>query len=132
MLKIAIIGSGFIGRAWAISYARSGHDVVIWDLDSEAASKAISYIEGVLGDLKQNDLLNGNTPAQVLSHLSVTDDMEVALKGAIHIQENTPEDVEIKKQVFPQNSRPSKNKKKRRCPEGSVGSQLQIPLFDSL
>lgn len=100
MLKIAIIGSGFIGRAWAISYARSGHDVVIWDLDSEAAAKAISYIEGVLGDLKQNDLLNGNTPAQVLSHLSATDDMEVALKGAIHVQENTPEDVEIKKQVF--------------------------------
>ncbi|TIX75913.1 MAG: hypothetical protein E5V24_30660, partial [Mesorhizobium sp.] len=27
MMKVAIIGSGFIGRAWAISFARAGHDV---------------------------------------------------------------------------------------------------------
>ena len=100
MSKIAIIGSGFIGRAWAISYARSGYDVVIWDLDAEAAGAALSYIKGVLGDLEQNDLLKGNTPVEVLSHLSTTDDMKIALQGAVHVQENTPEDVQIKKQVF--------------------------------
>ena len=100
MSKIAIIGSGFIGRAWAISYARSGHDVVIWDVDSAAAGKAISYIEGVLGDLDQNELLNGHTPDQVLSHLSTSDDLETALKDVVHVQESTPEDVEIKKQIF--------------------------------
>jgi len=98
--KISIIGSGFIGRAWAISFARSGYDVVIWDLDTEASVMALSYIKGVLGDLEQNDLLKGNTPGEVLSHLSTTDDMKIALQGAVHVQENTPEDVQIKKQVF--------------------------------
>ncbi|WP_348632441.1 3-hydroxyacyl-CoA dehydrogenase NAD-binding domain-containing protein, partial [Mesorhizobium sp. M2D.F.Ca.ET.148.01.1.1] len=27
MAQVAIVGSGFIGRAWAISFARAGHDV---------------------------------------------------------------------------------------------------------
>jgi len=27
MAKVAIIGWGFVGRAWAISYARAGHDI---------------------------------------------------------------------------------------------------------
>jgi 3-hydroxyacyl-CoA dehydrogenase len=29
MSKIAIVGTGFIGRAWAISFARAGHDVAL-------------------------------------------------------------------------------------------------------
>ena len=31
MTKIAIIGSGFIGRAWAITFARAGFDVALAD-----------------------------------------------------------------------------------------------------
>jgi FAD dependent oxidoreductase len=29
--KVAIVGSGLVGRAWAISFARGGHDVVLFD-----------------------------------------------------------------------------------------------------
>jgi 3-hydroxyacyl-CoA dehydrogenase len=29
MSKVAIVGSGFIGRAWAITFARAGHDVTM-------------------------------------------------------------------------------------------------------
>lgn len=100
MANVAIIGSGFIGRAWAISYARAGHDVVIWDLEADAPAQAVSYIEGVLGDLDKNGLLNGNTPGQVLARLSTSTDMVEALKNADYVQENTPENVDIKKQVF--------------------------------
>ena len=28
--KIAIVGTGLIGRAWAISFARGGFDVALW------------------------------------------------------------------------------------------------------
>ncbi|NQV99717.1 MAG: 3-hydroxyacyl-CoA dehydrogenase [Rhodospirillales bacterium] len=100
MSKIAIIGSGFIGRAWAISYARAGHDVVIWDIEGDAPVKAVSYIEGVLGDLDSNGLLNGNTPVQVLRRLSTTSDLQAALRDVDYVQENTPENVDIKKKIF--------------------------------
>ena len=43
MTKVAIIGSGFVGRAWAISFARAGHDTYtreIWANDYETATGA--------------------------------------------------------------------------------------------
>jgi len=100
MANVTIVGSGFIGRAWAISYARAGHDVVIWDIDADAASKAVAYISDVLADLDHNGLLNGNSPEQVLANLTTSSDLEAALQNANYVQENTPENLEIKKQVF--------------------------------
>ena len=100
MAKVAIIGSGFIGRAWAISYARAGNDVVLWDQDADAPAAALDYIDGVLGTLDENGLLNGNSPADVRARMSAADDLEAALEGADHVQENTPEVVEIKREIY--------------------------------
>ena len=36
MSKIALIGLGLVGRAWAVSFARAGHEVAIWDERPEA------------------------------------------------------------------------------------------------
>ncbi|MEK1886108.1 MAG: 3-hydroxyacyl-CoA dehydrogenase [Phyllobacterium sp.] len=102
MRRTAIIGSGFIGRAWAISFARAGHEVVLWDQSPEAVEKARGYIADVLADLDRNDLLNGNSPQTVLARIAPQADLAEALKGANHIQENTPEDLDIKRAVFAQ------------------------------
>ena len=100
MARVAIVGSGFIGRAWAISYARAGHDVVLWDAVPEAPDRAIEYIAGVLPELSANGLLGGAEPARVRARLSTADTLEQALDGVDHVQENTPEDVEVKRKVF--------------------------------
>ncbi len=100
MARVAIIGSGFIGRAWAISYARAGHDVVLWDTVPDAPDRAIDYIAGVLPELSANGLLGGAEPAQLRARLSTADTLEQALDGVDHVQENTPEDVEVKRKVF--------------------------------
>ena len=55
--KVAIVGTGFIGRAWAISFARAGHDVALWDEEPSAPAAALAYIEGLLPDLAEHDLL---------------------------------------------------------------------------
>lgn len=100
MSKIAIVGSGFIGRAWAISFARAGHDVALWDQAPEATTAARDYIAGVLGDLAASDLLNGQTPDAVLARISTTTELAGALNGATHVQENTPENLDIKRDIF--------------------------------
>ena len=41
MEKIAIIGAGLIGRAWAMVFARAGHPVKLWDTDAGAVPKAL-------------------------------------------------------------------------------------------
>src|SRR4051812_40702453 len=97
MVRIAIIGSGFIGRAWAITFARAGHDVVLWDEDSSAPAKALGFIREMLPDLAENDLLQGRTPEDVLSRISVEADLATALAGADHVQENAPERLDVKR-----------------------------------
>jgi 3-hydroxyacyl-CoA dehydrogenase len=100
LARVAIVGSGFIGRAWAISYARAGHEVVLWDAVPDAPDRAIDYIAGVLPELSANGLLRGTEPARVRSRLSTAETLERALDGVDHVQENTPEDVEVKREVF--------------------------------
>jgi 3-hydroxyacyl-CoA dehydrogenase len=96
----AIIGSGFIGRAWAISFARAGSRVRLWDEADGEAEKALTYISGVLDDLARNDLLNGATPAAVLARIKPAATLAEAVAEAIHVQENTPEMLDIKIKVF--------------------------------
>jgi len=100
MSAVAIVGSGFIGRAWAISFSRAGHEVRLWDQSAEATQGAHAYISGVLADLAANDLLRGQSPEAVLSRIAVVADLGEALSGAVHIQENTPEDRVVKRAVF--------------------------------
>jgi 3-hydroxyacyl-CoA dehydrogenase len=100
MAKVAIIGSGFVGRAWAISFARAGHDIALWDADAAAPAAAIAFIDAILPDLAANDLLDGRSPAEVRALLRAASAIDEALAGVSHVQENTPEDVEVKREVF--------------------------------
>lgn len=96
----AIIGSGFIGRAWAISFARAGSQVRLWDEADGASEKALGYISGILDDLSHHDLLNGETPATVLARIAPATTLDEAVADALHVQENTPEILATKIEVF--------------------------------
>lgn len=100
MANVAIIGSGFIGRAWAISFARAGHAVRLWDAVEAAPAAARDYIAGVLPDLARNDLLGDATPNVLMSRITGHTSLEAALDGVEHVQENTPEVLETKRKVF--------------------------------
>ena len=100
MSKVAIVGAGFIGRAWAISLARAGHTVALWDADPTAPGKALSYIERLLPDLEAQDLLNGGKAVEVRNRMQAVEQLEEALADADYVQENTPEDVDIKRDIF--------------------------------
>ena len=100
MTRVAVIGSGFVGRAWAISFARAGNEVALWDQDTEAPGKALAYIEKLLPELEANDLLNGAKASVVATRIRAATTLEAALEGTVHVQENTPENVEVKRAVF--------------------------------
>ena len=100
MSKFAIVGAGFIGRAWAISFARAGHEIALWDQDAAAPAKALDYIDGLLPELASLDLLNGNSVAQVRGRMRGVASLEEALADADYVQENTPEKLDVKRAVF--------------------------------
>ena len=100
MSKIAIVGTGFIGRAWAISFARAGRQIALWDGDAAAPAAALAYIEALLPDLQEFDLLDGATPTEIRNRMAVAGTLREALDGAEHVQENTPENLDLKRQIF--------------------------------
>jgi L-gulonate 3-dehydrogenase len=100
MEKIALVGAGLVGQAWAIVFSRAGHPVSLYDTDPAALPVARANIETRLADLAAAGLIDD--AAAVLGRISTTDDLAEALSGADHVQESTPERVAIKRQVFSQ------------------------------
>ena len=98
--SVAIIGSGLVGRSWAIAFARGGQSVRLFDRESGVAESARNQIEPVLRSLAGDGLLNDQSPADVLDRIAVADDLAAALSDADYVQENTPEDVDVKRSVF--------------------------------
>jgi 3-hydroxyacyl-CoA dehydrogenase len=100
MARVSVVGCGFIGRAWAISFARAGHKVTLWDEDPDAPHRAIEFIAAVTPDLAKNDLLGGSAPQALLDRLQVEKTLSATLADADHVQESAPERLEVKKALF--------------------------------
>jgi 3-hydroxyacyl-CoA dehydrogenase len=98
--KIAIIGSGIVGQSWAISFARGGFAVSLFDRAPEAAKAALRDIAPALEDLARNDLLHGQSVGHVIGRISIAGTLADALNGAIHVQENAPEQPDLKRALF--------------------------------
>ena len=98
--KIAVIGSGLIGRAWAISFARAGYAVEMTDIDPDNLNQSVQTLKGSLSDLAKHDLLNDQDINTVAARISPQESVAAALDGATYVQENTAEVLEIKKQVY--------------------------------
>jgi L-gulonate 3-dehydrogenase len=98
--KVAVVGSGLIGRAWAISFARAGHQVSLWSPTPGRCDEALRYIEQLLPDLAVHDLLNGLSAAKVRSNMQACASLSDAVSSADHVQESAPENVVTKRQLF--------------------------------
>ena len=98
MPRVAIIGSGLIGRAWAMVFARSGWDVAMYDAVKGVADEALGLVADGLNELFKHGLVDDpkGAAARVRAAKSIAD----ALDGAIYVQENVPETVEAKRAIF--------------------------------
>lgn len=99
MGKIAIVGAGLIGRAWAIVFARSGLEVAMWDPVAGAGDAARGFIAERLPELHELGLI-ADQPAAVLARVSIAPTLAEAVQGAVHVQENGPERVAEKRTLF--------------------------------
>lgn len=98
-MKIAIVGTGFIGQAWAIVFARAGYQVNLWDKDEHALTQAVPFIEEQLRTLAKQALIE-ETPTVILTRIHRHKTLETALDNVDYVQENAPEVLEIKKSLY--------------------------------
>ena len=99
MEKIAIIGSGLIGRAWATVFARAGHPVRMYDNVPGAVNKALGLMEAGLGELKNAGLVDDQPPV-IMKRISAAQSLADAVADADYVQENTSEKVDVKREVY--------------------------------
>ena len=99
MEKIAIIGAGLIGRAWAMVFARAGHEVALYDADRKALKASLAVIRGALRDLRAAGLVN-EAPDKIYKRIRAAASLDDALAGADYAQENVSETLVAKKKIF--------------------------------
>ncbi len=100
MSKVACIGTGTVGAAWAVVFARAGHEVALYDaLAGEVEGRTLPRAREAL------DLLDAYAPtpepkAAVLARLKPASTIAAAVADAAYVQESVSEDLAIKRAVF--------------------------------
>ncbi len=98
MPAVAIVGAGLIGRSWAIVFARAGWDVQITDPSAEQLAAAPRLIRQGLDELAARGLAgDAEAAAQRVSPAAT---IEEAVRGVDLVQENGPEVLEAKRDIF--------------------------------
>lgn len=98
MKRVGIVGAGLIGRSWAIVFARAGWTVSLFDPVAGVATGALPLIASELSALSRLGLVDDPKAASARVH--ATDHLEQALADADFVQENGPEDVTAKIDIF--------------------------------
>lgn len=96
--SVAIIGSGLIGRAWAMIFASAGWDVRLFDKAEGVAVGAVPLCAEGLRTLATHGLCK--EPEAAAGRIRAVDTLAEALSGCTFVQENGPELAEVKRALF--------------------------------
>ena len=94
----AMIGGGLIGRAWAMVFARAGWQVRLFDSVPAQRIAAHDYMAASLAEQQAYGLVDD--AARALARIAIVDRLEDAVADATWIQENLPEVLVVKREVF--------------------------------
>lgn len=93
--SIAVIGGGLIGLSWAALFLAHGKDVSLYEPDMQARERASAELERPLAQLAQIF-----PKLRIRGQLALPATLEDAASGAVWIQENVPESVQLKRKVY--------------------------------
>jgi 3-hydroxyacyl-CoA dehydrogenase len=94
----AMVGAGLIGRAWAMVFARAGWSVRLFDSDVVQLAAVRERIGESLAEQRAAGLVDDDVAA--LARVTTCADLPAAIVGCTWVQENLPEEVEVKRDIF--------------------------------
>lgn len=96
--KVAVIGCGAIGASWAALFLAQGLTVTAFDINPAAQTTLENMVQGALPVLSSLGMLN-KTDAKA-SDILFTTNLEEALQDVDLVQENGPEKLQFKQDLF--------------------------------
>jgi len=96
--RIGVVGAGLIGRAWSLVFARAGCQVGVGDPSVEVRDALPERLAADAALLERHGLLDD--PAAALARIRIAPSVEDAVGDAELVQENGPEDVDVKRALF--------------------------------
>ncbi|MEP9352557.1 3-hydroxyacyl-CoA dehydrogenase [Xanthobacter sp. KR7-65] len=97
--QVALVGGGSMGLGWAVVFARAGRQVRVFDASAEVRAQVRDGVAARLSALKDYGLLD-EAPEAILARVNVAGDLAAAVEGAVHVQENVPERLDLKLDLF--------------------------------
>jgi 3-hydroxyacyl-CoA dehydrogenase len=93
---VAVIGTGVIGASWTTLFLAKGLDVVATDVAPDAEAKLREFIETAWPQVTELGLAPGASQDRLL----FTHDLHVAIANADFVQENGPERLPFKQELY--------------------------------
>jgi 3-hydroxyacyl-CoA dehydrogenase len=96
--RVTIVGAGSVGRSWAALYLAHAYDVIVFDPAPECEQGTREFILNAWVALRQ--LHSSIDPSPPWERLTFVPSIALAIGDTDVIQENAPEDVELKRQLI--------------------------------
>lgn len=100
--RIACIGGKVIGSSWAVNFAMCGYPVTVTTTRQETLDDAKNKVNGFLDALNNLEILTAEETENAKARVSYTTVIEDAVRDADFIQENIPDNLELKQKVLAQ------------------------------
>jgi len=94
--RVAVVGAGLIGSGWAAYFLARGLDVVATDPHPEGERRLRAAVDNAWPALEEMGLAPGADRAR----LEYASEVEVAVEGADFVQENAPENEDLKRELI--------------------------------
>ncbi|TMR24932.1 3-hydroxyacyl-CoA dehydrogenase [Nonomuraea turkmeniaca] len=94
--RVAVVGTGVIGTGWATLFLARGLDVVATDPADGAEARLREAVEEMWPTLTRLGVAEGASP----DRLAFTPHLDVAVASASFVQENGPEQEDLKQRLF--------------------------------
>jgi carnitine 3-dehydrogenase len=94
--RVAVLGAGTIGASWTAQFLARGLSVAVYDPAPDCVTRVREFVEAAWPTLERLGLSANADPTRVSFH----DDPAPAVEGAALVQENGPENLEVKRALF--------------------------------
>ena len=96
LARISVIGAGLMGHGIALTFARHGHEVRVFD----AVPESLAALEGRVAASLQSLGLDAETVGDTLSRIEAAPSLPDCVSSADVVVEAAPEKLDVKKRIF--------------------------------